>query len=905
IAVAPPVVQGTALVAADANWAYLDDGSVPTTTAGSDWRINDPGWTKSGRSQLGYGDGDERTVVSYVDTDPSQSGTQKNITTYFRHAFNVTGAEDYTSLTLRLLRDDGAVVYLNGVEIVRTNMPSGTITSTTTANSAVGGGEEDQFFEYDVPPNLLVEGANVIAVEIHQANDTSSDISFDLELDAVVGAPVTFSGIDLNEGVNRLGVEAFDAQGKLLDSTHVDVWYDAGPETVVAGGVVTSDLHWTVAGGPYVVTSDLTIAGGTLTIDPGVTVFFNPNVDLIISGAGRIVAEGTADEHIRLSHNPRLGTGNWAGVTLLNTASDNRFTYVDLQRGDSAGQALLVQHGKAVFDHVEWLDVNNQILDLVHPILEVRNSILPSISGNETIHLLGLDQNESLTFDGNIIGFNASGDDAVDLGHNTLTPGPVVFRNNVFMGGYDDGVDTDGFGVLLENNVFQNFHLGTSRATTSNAVSTGHVTVGGTVVSSDLILRGNIFINNDHHLLLKDFSQAVVINNTFVDAAIGGIHFTEPNGSSVIGPGLAAELDGNIFYGPNVALLDIDPTTQLTVNRSLLPSQFHALGVGNIDADPLFTNVAVNDLSLTQFSPARGTGPDGLDMGAVQTPDWTPATAANLRITEINYHPLAGDKAGGEVGADANLFEFIELKNTSDEIIDLTDAYFSQGVDFAFPWRANLAPGEVAVLVKNADVFRSRYGEAPRILGEYAGRLSNDGEKVELRDATGASIASFTYNDAVDWPQGADGLGYTLEVVDLGGDYSAPATYRDSLVLGGTPGSAEFTSTPGDFNGNGRADGFDFLAWQRGFGLTNALPSQGDADGDADVDAQDLQIWETAWQSSPATTFASSSAAAAQSLALTSESDLQTIAAAVDAAFADAALPLRQRSAPRRGFRIS
>ncbi len=163
-------------------WKYLDDGS----DQGTAWRetnFNDDTWA-SGRAQLGYGDGDENTVVSYGD-DPSH----KYITTYFRRGFYLQDTSDIPSLLVRLLRDDGAVVYLNGSEIVRSNMPSGTINYLTKASSFVAGSEEDTFFEFYVDPSALVIGENIVAVEIHQHSGSSSDISFDFELSATSELP--------------------------------------------------------------------------------------------------------------------------------------------------------------------------------------------------------------------------------------------------------------------------------------------------------------------------------------------------------------------------------------------------------------------------------------------------------------------------------------------------------------------------------------------------------------------------------------------------------------------------------------------------------------------------------------------------------------------------------------------
>ncbi len=157
-------------------WKYLDNGS----DQGTAWReldFDDGAWA-SGHAQLGYGDGDEATVVSY---GPNPS--RKYITTYFRRSFEVSDLSNVRNVIARLLRDDGAVVYLNGNEIIRSNMPSGTITYVTLAASTVAGSEEDIFYEFNIDPAMLNIGENVIAVEIHQRSRSSSDISFDFSLE--------------------------------------------------------------------------------------------------------------------------------------------------------------------------------------------------------------------------------------------------------------------------------------------------------------------------------------------------------------------------------------------------------------------------------------------------------------------------------------------------------------------------------------------------------------------------------------------------------------------------------------------------------------------------------------------------------------------------------------------------
>jgi hypothetical protein len=181
-AFACPAYGDATFIPAGATWKYLDNGS----NQGTGWRastFNDNSW-KQGPAELGYGDGGEATVVSYAGT-----ASNKSITTYFRHRFSVADPASFESMILRLVRDDGAVVYLNGVEILRSNMPTGTIGYNTLASSAVDSANESAFFQSSLPITQLQAGENVLAVEIHQVNGSSSDISFNLELIGVTKIP--------------------------------------------------------------------------------------------------------------------------------------------------------------------------------------------------------------------------------------------------------------------------------------------------------------------------------------------------------------------------------------------------------------------------------------------------------------------------------------------------------------------------------------------------------------------------------------------------------------------------------------------------------------------------------------------------------------------------------------------
>ena len=169
-------VTNTVLVQSGAaRWRYLDNGS----DAGAAWSspaFNDAAWA-SGPGQLGYGDGDEATVL----TAAAAGGTHP-ITTYFRHAFTVADPTRFVDLEVKLLVDDGALVYLNGAEVVRQNLPAGAVDSKTLASASISGTAENAFTTYRISAKHLTGGTNVLAVEVHQSAANSSDLGFDLSL---------------------------------------------------------------------------------------------------------------------------------------------------------------------------------------------------------------------------------------------------------------------------------------------------------------------------------------------------------------------------------------------------------------------------------------------------------------------------------------------------------------------------------------------------------------------------------------------------------------------------------------------------------------------------------------------------------------------------------------------------
>jgi hypothetical protein len=171
----------TTILPFGSSWKYLDNGS-NQATAWKNTSFNDAGWT-SGNAELGYGDGDEATVVGY-----GNNAKKKYITTYFRKVIAITNPSQYNSFNLTIKRDDGAVVYVNGTEAYRSNMPTGTIGYTTKASSDITD-DGAALQSTTLAASLFINGTNVIAVEIHQAATNNADMSFNLQLTAATGFP--------------------------------------------------------------------------------------------------------------------------------------------------------------------------------------------------------------------------------------------------------------------------------------------------------------------------------------------------------------------------------------------------------------------------------------------------------------------------------------------------------------------------------------------------------------------------------------------------------------------------------------------------------------------------------------------------------------------------------------------
>jgi hypothetical protein len=162
------------------SWKYLDDGS----EQGTAWRstnFNDSAWA-SGPARLGFGS-DPAPIATPLRRYVNGTSAPQITNFYFRRSITVTNPDAFSSIQFRYQRDDGCVVYLNGREMFRNNMPGGTITANTFASTTSGDAATAlRFWTNSVAATNLMSGTNVIAAEVHQSTATSSDIGWEMEL---------------------------------------------------------------------------------------------------------------------------------------------------------------------------------------------------------------------------------------------------------------------------------------------------------------------------------------------------------------------------------------------------------------------------------------------------------------------------------------------------------------------------------------------------------------------------------------------------------------------------------------------------------------------------------------------------------------------------------------------------
>ncbi len=701
---------------------------------GTDWQaldFNDDAWEK-GLAELGYGDGDENTELSF-----GSDSEDKFPTTYFRKIFNIENVSDYSGeILINLLRDDGAVVYLNGQELFRSNMEEGQIAFDDYASDFISGDAEDVFYTFSLQTSDLLEGENVLAVEVHQGNASSSDLSFDLELEASKLAQSNIFSTEKSLLVN-LSEEAFYVAN--FAQTNECIL----PRAIAQNTTLTTDCS------PYLVADDVVVLEGiTLEIEAGVEIHFAENVGLMVNGQLEVLGTETAPVRFKAMQVAE----KWGNVNFQFSSSTSHLNWLEIE-GASKGKhpihekaAISAFHGNVDMNHLKILEVFNDPIFAQYSNISLKNSQLHSRITGDLINVkYGQGLVENCDFRGNTqIDTDAIDYDEVENG--------VIRGNKIydFLGFNSDGIDLgeESSNVLIENNFIHNC--------TDKAISVGQL--------SSVLVQNNTIVNCAQGLGIKDKSTAEIDQNTFYNTTLPVACFEKNIG---LGGG-TAYVHNTIFSNSADFPYLQDAQSIVQVSNSLSDTEILE-GTNNVLGNPHFTNPTLQDFSLLPNSLAIGAGVtdagNPIDLGT-KSHDFS--GVAFMLISAIQYNSLED--------ADA---EFIQLYNPSTATVDLTNYVLSEGIDLVFP-SVQIAPSETILIVKDASLFTETTGQ---VVEWTNGKLSNGGETIRLSDAHGIIVDQVTYDDALPWSLEADGLGAWLVLISPDLDNHFVESWKAETVL--------------------------------------------------------------------------------------------------------------------------
>ncbi|MFH0758583.1 MAG: CotH kinase family protein [Bacteroidota bacterium] len=716
-------------------WEYLDTGENP----GTQWRdlnYDDSSW-KPGAGELGYGDGDESTVISF-----GGDSQHKYTTSFFRKVFTLTGEDMKAShFAVSLVMDDGVVAYLNGTETLRSNMACGDINYQTLALSSLSGSAESASTTYLIPAALLHEGENIWAVEVHQGAVNSADLSFDLEFSGY--------GADPSAYVSLSPDHTFSLDGDLM----VTAVFEQTSNCILPD-IINGDLTLDIACSPYLAQGDVLISeDATLTIEPGVEIWMPAGANMLVHGA--IHADGTADKGILFRLHPDDLPGSWGVLSFRNTTRVSSLNYVtveDASQGPdpvSEVAAISAFHADLVLDHLTLENNHGNPISARYSDIRLSNSSLHSAITGDLINVkYGHADVSNCRFTGN----DQPDNDAID--YDEVENGTI--RNcyiTGFLGLNSDAVDLgeNASGILIDSIFVYRI--------TDKGVSAGQRTTA--------TVRNSVFVNCNMGVAVKDSSRVWVEQSVFYGNGNAVACFEKNLGQA----GGNARITNSILSNAPVAPVYADPKSTLQITYSVSDTKVFPEHPSNKSGNPLFINPTFYDFGLLPGSPGILTGmKDGTPVDA-GFPIRSSEPDPSVMICQIYLN-----------GANLDLPEFIGLYNPSTKKVDLSGYAFTKGIDITIPDGVFLEPEEILYL--SSDLALYNWAQKPgQVLKWESGRLANEGEALQLVDSYGIVVDHLAFENNGLWPAAAFTGDVFLQLISPALDNHFPESWKTEQVF--------------------------------------------------------------------------------------------------------------------------
>lgn len=774
----------TAVYAGD-NWRYFRGTQQPNTNW-NNLQFSANSW-QQGPGGIGFGDGDDATTVS------------GNITSlYVRKTFTVADTAQITRALLDIDYDDAFVAYINGVEVARNNVgnPANYNTLAFGEHEAVmySGGSPER---YEIPKttlnNCLVNGANLLAIQVHNASANSSDMSC---------LPWLSFGV-IDESVIYGPTPAwFQAPFEFYSSTL--------PIFVINtnGNAIVDDPRTTV---------DLGI------IDNGVGQLNHPT-DTFNNYSGKITIEyrGSSTQGFpkkQYGFSTVNADGMENNVSLLGYPKENDWIlnapYTDKTM---MREFLTYNWARNMGQYATRTRFCELIIDGQYQGVYM---LLEKIKwDNGRVDIPEMDQ------------YSNVGDDVT---------GGYIFKVDKFTGSGGQGWSSDVTNFQgINKNIYFQYHYPQPEDITQNQ----EIYLQQFVDSFEANLNSSNFNNpnNGYHKFIdvQSFIDFFLLNEITknVDGYRLSTFFHKQRES----------LGGKLFAGPvwdfNITLGNADYCAgdsytgwalDFPCDQSVIPFWWHRLqqdtayvkllncrwqelrgGILNTQTilnsiDSLATKLEAPQQRNYQIWPILGTYiwpnayvgqtyQDEIDflkqwltnrlnwmdanlptIGPNGQPQCASVQAGSVVVSEINYHSDNGLDSG----------DWFELYNTTNQAVDVSNWTFKDGNvgnSYTFPLNTTIAPNGYLVLAENTALFQQIHPGVSNVIGPFNFGFGNSGDEINLFDAISNPVLSMAFADSMAWPDAPDGFGYTLELLDANGNPNDGANWFPGCV-GGSPGA--------------------------------------------------------------------------------------------------------------------